>query len=183
VAGHKGCRPRSWKRHTRCSQERESGAVKSTNRRSSSRGRAAPTSPNDAHAEHSSGSQTQWDPQQRMDNAMEERHSSPATPDQWALRWLKALPGGDSNVRAAFTCWVRHSARYVEAYCRQKMLDTELRGLDPERRIDVAELVRRARGRIRAQGTVVPWPLEIGPGNRPPDSMFALATRAPRSWS
>jgi hypothetical protein len=59
---------------------------------------------------------------------MGEQHSSPATPDQWALRWLKALPGGDSNVRAAFTCWARHSPRYVEAYCRQKMVDTELRG-------------------------------------------------------
>jgi transmembrane sensor len=116
---------------------------------------------------------------------MGERHSSPATPDQWALRWLNALPGGDSNVRAAFTCWVRHSARYVEAYCRQKMLDTELRGLDPERRIDVEELVRQARARIRAQGKVVPWPLEVGlrsrlPPPAPRSREVALRARPPR---
>lgn len=95
---------------------------------------------------------------------MGEQHS-PATPDQWALRWLKALPGGDRNVRAAFGSWVRRSPRYVEAYCRQKMLDTELRGLDPERRIDVQVFIRHARVRIQAQGKVVQWPLTA---KRPP---------------
>jgi transmembrane sensor len=90
---------------------------------------------------------------------MGEQRSSLATPDQWALRWLKALPGGDRNVRAAFASWVRRSPRYVEAYCRQKMLDTELQGLDPERRIDVQVFIQHAQTRIQAQGKVVPWPL------------------------
>jgi transmembrane sensor len=89
---------------------------------------------------------------------MGEQRSSPATPDQWALRWLKALPGGDRNVRAAFASWVRRSPRYVEAYCRQKMLDTELLGLDSERRIDVQVFIKHAQARIQAQGKVVPWP-------------------------
>jgi transmembrane sensor len=39
------------------------------------------------------------------------------------------------------------------------MLDTELRGLDPERRIDVQVFIRHARARIQAQGKVVQWPL------------------------
>ena len=104
---------------------------------------------------------------------MEEFHSSsPATPDQWAVRWIKALPGADNNVRSAFGAWSRHSASYVEAYLRQKMLDAELRGLDPHRRINAQELVARARARIHAEGKVVPWPNQV---KRP----FATEASAP----
>ena len=92
---------------------------------------------------------------------MEKQHSSAATPDQWAVRWIKALPGADYNVRAACTSWITHSARYTEAFLRQKMLETELRGLDPERRIDVRQLIAQARARIHARGRVVPWPHQV----------------------
>ena len=81
---------------------------------------------------------------------MEELHSSQATPDEWATRWINALPGGDHSVRAAFASGLRRSARYVEAYLRQKMLETELRALDPDKRIDAQALVSRARERLRS---------------------------------
>ncbi len=47
---------------------------------------------------------------------------------------------------------------HLDAYLRQKMLTTELLGLDPHRRIDVQELVARARSQIHADAKVVAWP-------------------------
>jgi hypothetical protein len=78
---------------------------------------------------------------------------------------------------------VRHSAHYIEAYCRQKMLDTELRGLDPQRRIDVQALVKRARARIHAEGKVVPWPRAVGAVERRPAMALAGADSGTESES
>jgi transmembrane sensor len=93
-----------------------------------------------------------------MNDTMREQHSSPATPDMWAFRWVKRLPTAEGNVRAAFVVWMRQAPEHVEAYCRQKVLDVELRALDPERRIDAPAFITRARARLHAKGNVIPWP-------------------------
>jgi transmembrane sensor len=84
---------------------------------------------------------------------MTERHRHTPTLDQLVLRWIRLLPSGDPHVRAAFAAFTGTSPKHLAAYLRQKILSVELTALDPERRIDVRELIDRARRR----GNIIPW--------------------------
>ena len=86
---------------------------------------------------------------------MEELQSSVVTPDQSAVHWIRALPGGDYCIRAGFTSWLRSSALNVEAFLRQKMLETEFKRMDPDKQIDVQEFIKKGRAGIHTNGNVV----------------------------
>jgi len=76
------------------------------------------------------------------------------SPEEQAAHFLNAQPGVTGRSPRDFAHWIRRSPEHVAAVLRQRMLDTELQGLDPERRIDVSHYVARA----KAASTVVPWP-------------------------
>jgi transmembrane sensor len=87
---------------------------------------------------------------------MSPRHHDEPSADEQAVRFLQRLPDADFPNRQALARWLRRSPEHVDAFLRQQMLSTELRGLDPDRTINVDALVERA----RAANTVVPWPAD-----------------------
>ena len=87
---------------------------------------------------------------------MHKQHALRRDVNSEALRWIKALQKGEHNAGAGFAAWLRVSPQHVEAYCLQKMLETELRGIDLQRQIDVHALIERARIQIRRKKDVIP---------------------------
>jgi ferric-dicitrate binding protein FerR (iron transport regulator) len=76
---------------------------------------------------------------------MGEHGNAHITPAEWAARWLNELPSANQDDRAAFVCWIRQTPEHIGALLLQKMLKWELRGLDPQHRIDVETLIEKAR--------------------------------------
>lgn len=111
-----------------------------------------------------------------------------ATPFELASEWIRKLPFSSGNVRAAFACWVTRSPENLRSYLRVRLAETELEGLDPQRRIDAQELIRRAREHLATQGNLVRLPdidsqaadrsLRISVGRRRPGILAAAACLA-----
>ena len=74
--------------------------------------------------------------------------------DEQAARFVRDLPNVTATTQRDLARWLRRSPEHVDAFLRQKMLATELQGLDPERRIDVNQLIARA----KSTSTIVEWP-------------------------
>lgn len=87
----------------------------------------------------------------------------PSEPDvnEQAARFVRDLPNATPQVRQGLARWLRRSPEHVSAFLHQKMLRTELQGLDPDRRIDVSTFIARAKN----VSTIVEWP---GPTPPPP---------------
>lgn len=79
---------------------------------------------------------------------------NPVSLDQLMFRWVRILPAAGPQLRKAFAVLVRTSPQHLQAYLDQKVLSTELKGLDRQRQVDVQLLINRVRGR----GNVIPWP-------------------------
>jgi transmembrane sensor len=71
---------------------------------------------------------------------------------------------GETSRCAAFATFVRRSPIHLLTYLRHRTLETELAGLDPERRIDVEALIAKARS--RSNGTA--WTHMNSPPQAPP---------------
>jgi transmembrane sensor len=90
--------------------------------------------------------------------------------DEQAARFVRDLPNGSPQTRQGLAKWLRQSPEHVAAFLRHKMLGAELKGLDPDRAIDVDSFVARAKN----TSTIVEWPVPTGdvgpPLPAPPES-------------
>ena len=100
---------------------------------------------------------------------MSNRRSKEPTVDEQAARFVRDLPEATPQTREGLARWLRRSPEHVAAFLQQKMLSTELKGLDPERRIDVDSLIARA----RSVNTIVEWP---GPTPLPAEEVSSQST-------
>jgi transmembrane sensor len=90
-----------------------------------------------------------------------------------AAQWLMELQTDDAACRAAFAQWLRRSPEHIEEFLCVSGLSMKLDGIDPDRRIDIDELL--------AQPPVNVVELPAKTGNRP---LRAHARRAGRSkWT
>jgi len=69
--------------------------------------------------------------------------------DELASEYVELLRDGDRAVREAFVAWLRRSPENLLAYLHAKLADGQFGNLDPQRRIGVEALVRRARAHLR----------------------------------
>jgi transmembrane sensor len=100
--------------------------------------------------------------------------------------WFVEFRAGDVNAdaRARFIEWLRRSPEHIHAYLEIAGVWTELPTSDPEGRIDVAELIQRARGEpdVIALSPERPrfseQPAQVKPHNRWPSPRAAVALAA-----
>lgn len=89
--------------------------------------------------------------------------------DKEALEWLTAS-ATDERSRQRFGAWVMRSPAHLLAFLEQKALTTELSGLDPERSLNLASLLERARENTK----VVRWPGRMDDNERVAGTPAAL---------
>jgi transmembrane sensor len=65
-----------------------------------------------------------------------------------AAHWVRVLNSDDPQQSAAFVEWIKASPLHVRELLLASWLDDELGAIDPERRIDVRELIERARSNV-----------------------------------
>ena len=75
-----------------------------------------------------------------------------------AAHWVRVLNKDDPQQSAEFVAWVKASPLHVRELLLASWLDEELRAIDPERRIDVRELIERARSNVFPIGAHIPKP-------------------------
>lgn len=73
-----------------------------------------------------------------------------------AARWVRVLNTDDPQQSAAFVEWIKASPLHVRELLLASWLDDELGAIDPERRIDVRELIDRARSNVSPIGAHIP---------------------------
>jgi ferric-dicitrate binding protein FerR (iron transport regulator) len=61
-----------------------------------------------------------------------------------AADWLMRLECEGPACHPAFTQWILESAEHVQWYLALKCMSRRLKGIDPQRKIDVDELIRLA---------------------------------------
>jgi transmembrane sensor len=85
---------------------------------------------------------------------MSNRRPREPSVDEQAARFVRELPNGSPQTRQGLAQWLRRSPEHVGAFLRHRMLGVELKGLDPDRSIDVDGFIARA----KSTSTVVEWP-------------------------
>lgn len=65
-----------------------------------------------------------------------------------AAHWVRVLNSDDPQQNAAFVEWIKASPIHVRELLLASWLDEELGAIDPERRIDVRQLIERARSNV-----------------------------------
>lgn len=84
-----------------------------------------------------------------------------------AAEWLDRLKKAGPQERAEFFRWLKDSPRHVREMLLATTLETELPRIDPERRIDIEELLARS----------IPTVIPVRPSGNPP------AYEKPRRWT
>ncbi len=90
-----------------------------------------------------------------------------------ASEWFIEFRAGDVNgeARLRFIEWLRRSPEHIQAYLEISGMWAELPTSDPERRIDIASLIVRARNEADV--------IALNPGNSPPPPNLPAATPSP----
>jgi transmembrane sensor len=88
-----------------------------------------------------------------------------------AAQWVRVLHT-DPRQSAAFVEWVKASPVHVRELLLASWIDDELSTIDPERRIDVLELIDRARSNVSPIGVQVPVPAPAPELQSRPNSWF-----------
>jgi transmembrane sensor len=103
---------------------------------------------------------------------MSHRRPSEPSVEEQAARFVRDLPNATPELRGCLALWLRRSPEHVAAFLRHKMLGTELKGLDPDRTINVNRFIERAKN----TSTIVEWP---GPRPAADNVAAAPASREP----
>lgn len=75
-----------------------------------------------------------------------------------AAHWVRVLNTDDPEQSAAFVEWLKASPLHVRELLLASWLDEELGAIDPEHRVDVKELIERARSNVSPIGAHVTVP-------------------------
>lgn len=84
-----------------------------------------------------------------------------------AAHWVRVLNSDDPQQSAAFVEWIKASPLHVRELLLASWLDDELGAIDPERRIDVRELITRARSNVSHIGPHIPVPAPTPTAQQP----------------
>lgn len=75
-----------------------------------------------------------------------------------AAHWVRVLNTNDPQQSAAFVEWIKASPLHVRELFLASWLDDELGAIDPQRRIDIQELINRARSTVSPIGAHISMP-------------------------
>lgn len=86
-----------------------------------------------------------------------------------AAHWVRVLNTDDPQQSAAFVEWIKASPLHVRELLLASWLDDELGAIDPERRIDVRELIDRASSNVSPIGARIPMSASMSTPTPAPD--------------
>jgi transmembrane sensor len=67
---------------------------------------------------------------------------------QEAQEWDEALKSGDPSAPAKFAAWIRRSPEHLHAYIQHLSFETEMKGVDPQREVDLPALVAESSSNV-----------------------------------